>query len=477
MNKSPCVRFAPSPTGKLHLGGARTALFNWLYAKHNGGIFFLRIEDTDTERSKQEYTDQILNSLEWLGLGWSEPLIYQSKRNLIYKEEVQKLLDNGRAYRCFLTKEELQVAREKAKKEGGEFRVPKTYRDLSLDDQKGLINSGQSFTIRLKIPSKGSTFFEDKIYGKINVNNNEIDDFIIVRSDGSPTYNFTVVVDDNNMCINYVIRGEDHISNTPKQILIYSALNYPVPNFAHLPMILGSDKKRLSKRHGAAAVEDFREQGYSVDALLNYIAMLGWNSGSEDELFSLEDLISKFDINKIQKKGAVYDEKKLHWVAGQHMIRKSEKNLLNEIREDDPNWQKHSKDTYIFNVLKLMKIRAKTLNELKEACAYFFSDPKDFDENAIIKRWKDKSVNKLINNFITRLEKLSNWSQKDLDESLRDTAQEMAVSAAKLIHPVRLAVSGQSHGPGLFELIELLGKMTTLRRLRKALDIFPLKDD
>ena len=477
MNKSPCVRFAPSPTGKLHLGGARTALFNWLYAKHNGGNFFLRIEDTDRERSKQEYTDQILNSLEWLGLEWSEPLIYQSKRNLIYKEEVQKLLDNGRAYRCFLTKEELQVAREKAKKEGGEFRVPKTYRDLSLDDQKGLINSGQSFTIRLKVPSKGSTFFEDKIYGKINVNNKVIDDFIIVRSDGSPTYNFTVVVDDNNMGINYVIRGEDHISNTPKQILIYSALNYPVPDFAHLPMILGSDKKRLSKRHGAAAVEDFREQGYSVDALLNYIAMLGWNSDSEDELFSLEDLISKFDINKIQKKGAVYDEKKLHWVAGQHMIRKSEKNLLNEIRKDDPNWQKHSKDTYIFSVLKLMKIRAKTLNELKEACAYFFSDPKDFDENAIIKRWKDKSVNKLINNFITRLEKLSSWSQKDLDESLRDTAQEMAVSAAKLIHPVRLAVSGQSHGPGLFELIELLGKMTTLRRLRKALDIFPLKDD
>jgi glutamyl-tRNA synthetase len=475
MKKSPCVRFAPSPTGKLHLGGARTALFNWLYAKHNGGNFFLRIEDTDTERSKQEYTDQILNSLEWLGLKWSEPLIYQSKRNLIYKEEVQKLLDNGRAYRCFLTKEELQVAREKAKKEGGEFRAPKIYRDLSLDDQKGLINSGQSFTIRLKIPSKGSTFFEDKIYGKINVNNKEIDDFIIVRSNGSPTYNFTVVVDDNNMGINYVIRGEDHISNTPKQILIYSALNYPVPDFAHLPLILGSDKKRLSKRHGAASVEDFREQGYSVDALLNYIVMLGWNSGSEDELFSLEDLISKFDINKIQKKGAVYDEKKLHWVAGQHMIRKSEKNLLNEIREDDPNWQKHSKDTYIFSVLKLMKIRAKTLNELKEACAYFFSDPKDFDENAIIKRWKDKSVNKLINNFITSLEKLSNWSQKDLDESLRDTAQEMAVSAAKLIHPVRLAVSGQSHGPGLFELIELLGKMTTLRRLRKGLDIFPLK--
>jgi len=477
MNKLPCVRFAPSPTGKLHLGGARTALFNWLYASHYGGKFFLRIEDTDIERSKKEYTDQILSSLQWLGLNWSEPIIFQSERSSIYKEVAQKLLDNGLAYRCFLTKEELEFEREKSKKEGVDFRVPKTYRNLSLDDQKGLLNSGQSFTIRLKVPSKGSTFFEDKVYGKINVNNQEIDDFIIVRSDGYPTYNFTVVVDDKSMGINCVIRGEDHISNTPKQILIYSALNFPIPDFAHLPMILGADKKRLSKRHAAAGVEDFKDQGYSVDALLNYIAMLGWNSGTEDELFSLEDLISKFDINKVQKKGAIYDEKKLHWVAGQHMIRKPEITLLNEIREDDPNWQKHSKDTYIYSVLRLMKIRAKTLNELKETCSYFFADPQEYDHKAIAKRWKDKSVNKLINNFITRLETISSWSQKDLDISLRDTAQEMAVSAAKLIHPVRLALSGQSHGPGLFELIELLGKMTTLRRLRKALDIFPLKND
>ena len=477
MNKSPCVRFAPSPTGKLHLGGARTALFNWLYARHYGGKFLLRIEDTDTERSKKQYTDQILSSLRWLGLNWSEPIIFQSERNLIYKEVAQSLLDNGLAYRCFLTKEELEFEREKSKKEGLEFRVPETYRDLSLDDQKALLNSGQSFTIRLKVPSKGSTLFEDKIYGKINVNNCEIDDFIIVRSDGSPTYNFTVVVDDNNMGINCVIRGEDHISNTPKQILIYSALNFSIPDFAHLPMILGADKKRLSKRHGAAGVEDFKDQGYSVDALINYIAMLGWNSGTEDELFSLEDLVSKFDINKVQKKGAVYDEKKLYWVAGQHMVRKSEINILNEIREDEPGWQKHSKDTYIFSVLRLMKIRAKTIKELKEACAYFFTDPKEYDDKAISKRWKDKSVNKLINNFITRLEMLKNWNQKDLDISLRDASQEMAVSAAKLIHPVRLALSGKSHGPGLFELIELLGKMTTLRRLRKALDVFPLKDE
>ena len=312
---------------------------------------------------------------------------------------------------------------------------------------------------------------------KINVNNKEIDDFIIVRSDGSPTYNFTVVVDDNDMGINYVIRGEDHISNTPKQILIYSSLGFSIPSFAHLPMILGSDKKRLSKRHGAAGIEDFKKEGYSIDALLNYIAMLGWNPGTEEELFTLENLISKFDLNKIQKKGAVYDEKKLHWVAGQHMMLKSEKSLLNEIRTDDPAWQKHSKETYIFSVLKLMKIRVHTLNELKDSCTYFFSDPTDFDRDAAIKRWKDKSVNKLIISYIGRLEKLTNWSLDELDLSLRDTAQEMAVSAAKLIHPVRLAISGKSYGPGLFELIQLLGKMTTIRRLKKALDIFPLRND
>ncbi|MAS78278.1 MAG: glutamate--tRNA ligase [Candidatus Marinimicrobia bacterium] len=366
---------------------------------------------------------------------------------------------------------------EKSKKEGGDFHVPKTYRDISLNDQKSLLNSGQSFTIRLKVPLKGVTSFEDEIYGKINVNNKEIDDFIIVRSDGSPTYNFTVVVDDNDMGINYVIRGEDHISNTPKQILIYSSLGFSIPSFAHLPMILGSDKKRLSKRHGAAGIEDFKKEGYSIDALLNYIAMLGWNPGTEEELFTLENLISKFDLNKIQKKGAVYDEKKLHWVAGQHMMLKSEKSLLNEIRTDDPAWQKHSKETYIFSVLKLMKIRVHTLNELKDSCTYFFSDPTDFDRDAAIKRWKDKSVNKLIVSYIRRLDKLTNWSLDELDLSLRDTAQEMAVSAAKLIHPVRLAISGKSYGPGLFELIQLLGKMTTIRRLKKALDIFPLRDD
>jgi glutamyl-tRNA synthetase len=477
MNKpSIRVRFAPSPTGQLHLGGARTALFNWLYAQHHGGEFFLRIEDTDRDRSKEEYTSQIINSLNWLGLQWSEPLLFQSKRTNNYKIAVQKLLDSGIAYRCFLTREELDQARKEAQTKGGDFRVPKTYRDIPLQDQKRMLNAGQSFTVRLKI-SPGKTHFKDHIYGAITVNNEEIDDFIIARSDGTPTYNFTVVVDDYDMGISHVIRGEDHISNTPKQLLIYEALGYPAPEFAHLPMILGPDKKRLSKRHGAAGIQDFRNAGFSADVLLNYLVMLGWNPGTEQELFTRDEMVEQFDIRKVQKKGAVYDEKKLHWIAGQHLARVSEDELLKSIRSEEPNWQRHAKDEYIHNVLKLMKIRAKTLNELKDITGYFFSDPVTFDHSAAAKRWKERSLNKLVEKYIQRLENITNWSATDLEKALRATAEDMAVSAAKLIHPVRLAVSGQSEGLGLFELLELLGKMTCIRRLRKALTIFPLTND
>ena len=311
----------------------------------------------------------------------------------------------------------------------------------------------------------------------ITVNNEEIDDFIIARSDGTPTYNFTVVVDDYDMGISHVIRGEDHISNTPKQLLIYEALGYPAPEFAHLPMILGADKKRLSKRHGAAGIQDFRNAGFSADVLLNYLVMLGWNPGTEQELFTREEMVDQFDISNVQKKGAVYDEKKLHWIAGQHLARISEDELLQSIRSEEPNWQRHAKDEYIHNVLKLMKIRAKTLNELKDITGYFFSDPVTFDHKAAAKRWKERSLNKLVEEYVQRLENITNWSAADLEIALRATAEDMAVSAAKLIHPVRVAVSGQSEGLGLFELLELLGKMTCIRRLRKALTIFPLTND
>ena len=469
--KIPKVRFAPSPTGQLHFGSARTALFNYLFAKHYNGQFYLRIEDTDKDRSKQEYVEQICSSLQWLGLDWDGEPFFQSTRLENYQVEIQSLLKNNSAYRCFCSKDVLEAART-----SGLFQYSGTCRNLSEEDLKLHLNSGESYVVRLRIPD-GETAFDDLIYGFVSVNHEEIDDFIIARSDGHPTYNLTAVVDDHEMEITHVIRGEDHISNTPKQILIYNALGYEIPHFAHLPMILGPDKKRLSKRHGAAGIQEFRDAGYAADALLNYLVMLGWNPGTEQELFTREEMVAQFAIQKVQKKGAVYDEKKLHWIAGQHLARVSEDEILQSIRSEEPNWQRHAKDEYIHHILKLMKIRAKTFNELKDMTGYFFSDPVTFDQEAAAKRWKDKSLNKLIEKYIQRLENIANWSAADLEKVLRATAEDMAVSAAKLIHPVRLAVSGQSEGPGLFELLELLGKMTCIRRLRKALTRFPLTND
>ena len=292
----PRVRFAPSPTGQLHLGGARTALSNYLFSKNQGGKFLVRIEDTDLERSKKEYSDQICQSLDWLGLKWDEELVYQSANTSVYKSYIDTLLKDNKAYMCFASKEELEDIRN----ESNSFHYPGIWRDRDLGDINSEIKKGSPFTVRLKTPKEGKTSFQDLIYGNISVENNEIDDFIIVRSDGSPVYNLTNVVDDSSMEITHVIRGEDHVSNTPKQILIYQALGFKVPIFAHLPMILGEDNKRLSKRHGAAGVNEYERMGYQPDALLNYLALLGWNPGTEEEIFDLGSLVKNFDIRSVQ---------------------------------------------------------------------------------------------------------------------------------------------------------------------------------
>ena len=307
MNK-PIVRFAPSPTGYLHIGGARTALFNWLYAKKNNGTFLLRIEDTDTERSEQKYVDQISDALEWLGLSWDDNIVYQSSNIKRHQSVVASMIENGTAYRCFITKQELDSLRETSEKNKEVFRVPKTYRDYTEIQQQELVNQGKPFTVRLKIPD-GVTEFDDLVYGKIKVNNSDLDDFIIARSDGTPTYNFVVTVDDSDMNITHVIRGDDHLANTPKQILVYKALGLNVPTFAHLPMILGADKKRLSKRHTATNVQEYRDKGYTSEAILNYLSLLGWNPDSEQEIFNLNDLIDGFNLEQVQKKPATFDEK------------------------------------------------------------------------------------------------------------------------------------------------------------------------
>ena len=292
------VRFAPSPTGELHLGGARTALSNFLYAKSRGGKFLLRIEDTDLERSKKSFTDQIIDSIEWLGMRWDEEIVFQSNRSDHYKKYSESLLQSGAAYRCFATKDELVNIRAQT----DSYQYNGLWRDRDEKEINEQLANGVPYTIRLKTPEIGSIKIQDMIYGDIRVSNTEIDDFIIVRSDGSPVYNFTNVIDDNEMRITHVIRGEDHISNTPKQIHIYSALGWGIPKFAHLPMILGQDKKRLSKRHGATSVESYREQGFQPEALLNYLALLGWNPGTDEEIMDLSKIISKFDFGKSSEK-------------------------------------------------------------------------------------------------------------------------------------------------------------------------------
>lgn len=461
------VRFAPSPTGQLHLGGARTALFNWLFARKHGGKFLLRIEDTDKLRSKQEYTDQICDSLKWLGLDWDEEIVFQSSRTDLYKSAIKKLLETGKAYRCFCSKEKIAEERKQAEMSGSGYYYSGTCRNLDEKIVQSKIDNGKSFSVRILVP-EGYTEFDDNIYGKIRVNNKEIDDFIIARTDGSPVYNLVVAIDDNDMEITHIIRGEDHISNTPKQLMIYNALNYPIPEFAHLPMILGPDKKRLSKRHGATGVQEYRERGYLANALNNYLALLGWNPGTEQEVFSLDELIKQFSIERVQKKSAVFDERKLQWMSGQHIYKKTAAEILNSVRSNDPDWRKSDDVKYVLKVIELMKERVKSLRDIQEMTSVFFEDPNNYDVKAVKKKWKDKSVNALIVKFEKSLAKIELWDAEQIEIVLRNLAEHENISAGKIIHPTRLALSGTDSGPSLFAMMELLGQETCLRRLQKA---------
>ena len=471
-SKKPRVRFAPSPTGQLHLGGARTALFNWLYARKHGGKFLLRIEDTDKLRSKKEFTDQICDSLKWLGLDWDEEIVFQSTRNELYKSAIEKLLETGKAYRCFCSKEKIAEERKKAEMSGSGYYYSGTCRNLDEKLVQSKIDNGKSFSVRILVP-EGYTEFDDSIYGNIRVNNKEIDDFIIARTDGSPVYNLVVALDDNDMEITHIIRGEDHISNTPKQLMIYKALHYPIPEFAHLPMILGPDKKRLSKRHGATGVQEYRDQGYLASALINYLALLGWNPGTEQEVFTLDELIKQFSIERVQKKSAVFDEKKLQWMSGQHIYKKSASEILNSIRFNDPDWRKSDDEHYVLKVIKLMKERVKSLRDMREMTEMFFDDPQEYDEKALRKKWKDNSINDLLTKFERSLEKIELWDAEQIEIVLRNLAKRENISAGEIIHPTRLALSGIGSGPSLFAMMELLGKETCLRRLQKANKILP----
>ena len=463
----PRVRFAPSPTGQLHLGGARTALSNYLFTKNQGGKFLVRIEDTDLERSKKEYTDQICQSLDWLGLKWDEELVYQSSNTSVYKSYIDALLKNNKAYMCFASKKELDEIR----KESNSFHYPGIWRDRDVGDINNEIKKGSPFTVRLKTPQDGKTSFEDLIYGNISVENNEIDDFIIARSDGSPVYNLTNVVDDSLMEITHVIRGEDHVSNTPKQILIYNALGFEVPTFAHLPMILGEDKKRLSKRHGAAGVNEYESMGYQPDALLNYLVLLGWNPGTEEEIFDLDSLVKNFDIRKVQKKSATYDQKKFNWISSQHLMKEDSDKVLNRLASIDPEWGEYKSQDYLLKVIDLIKPRSNSLTDLIDQSQYFFSSPKNFDSTQLKKIWKQDTSEKIIE-LKNVLNSINSWAANELESNFKSFTDQKGIGIGKVMQPMRFLICGSLQGPSLFDLMELIGKEESLKRINYAINEF-----
>ena len=343
---------------------------------------------------------------------------------------------------------------------------------MSDEDIKWRLNQSQSFTLRLKL-LKGETTYQDLIYGNIHVQHKELDDFIVVRTDGTPTYNFSAVVDDHDMEITHVIRGEDHVANTPKQILLYQSLGYNEPVFGHLPMILGSDKKRLSKRHGAPGVQKFMNEGYLPESLLNYLALLGWNPGTEEEIFSLQQLVENFDLKQVQKKGAVWDEKKLNWLSGQHVMNTPTDMLLESIRTIDPDWGKGSEISFLISIIEMLKLRSKSLHEFFQQSDYFFNDPVSFSAEELKKGWKDDSVNQSIQKLLNQMAKISNWREEDLEKEIKSFAEDQDLGLGKIIMPIRIAVCGTLNGPSIFEILELLGRDTSLRRIETALEKLP----
>ncbi len=447
------VRFAPSPTGALHLGGARTAIYNWLFAKSNHGQFLLRIEDTDAKRSRPELVDQIMESLQWLGLSWDEPPVYQSKRLNIYQEYLQQLLANKSAFYCTCSTPEPECNCFANQRE--------IVRNLS---------HFESYTVKFKVPA-GKTRWQDKIYGEIEVNNQEIEDFVILRSNGMPTYQLAVVVDDLEMKISHVIRGEDHISNTPKQILLIQALDKSVPAYAHLPLLFGSDGKRLSKRHGASGVDEFRAMGYPSVAVFNYLALLGWSPKNGQEVMNPKSIIKQFSLNNISKKAAIFDIKKLEWISSKHFKQFELKDIRPELCQgfkeagyiSDP--ENECENDYVTQVVKLLKNRARTFEDIKTWARYFFFPPVEFDKAAVAKNWSPELIQKML----SKLQSIDSWNKQNIEQSLRDLAAENEVKAGQVIHPFRLAITGYGVSPDIFLITEMIGKESTLLRLNNAL--------
>ncbi|HZK86739.1 MAG TPA: glutamate--tRNA ligase [Syntrophomonas sp.] len=471
------VRFAPSPTGTLHIGGARTALFNWLYARSQKGTLVLRLEDTDLGRSTTESALDIVDGLRWLGLDWDEgPDIggsygpyRQSERLSIYQDYLLQLLAAGKAYYCFCTPDELRFQRENAQASNGAYRYEGTCRNLSQVEVAQRIALGQKPTLRFKMPELGTTVVQDLVRGEVTFQNDLFDDFIIAKSDGWPTYNFAVVVDDHSMKISHVIRAEEHLPNTPKQILLYQALGLTPPQFAHVSMILAPDRSKLSKRHGATSVQEFREQGYLPDALVNYLALLGWSPGDELDIMPIEEMVRRFDLNNVSKSAAIYDIEKLGWMNGRYLGQLNTEDIVAMIENDgrERGWLKLDNRDYFVRVIDLLRSRVKIVQDLLPSAEYFFAPPGHYDEKGVDKYFRKLgSGDKLA--AVRSLLDIQPFTAEQIENLIRSKADQLGLKAADLIHPTRLALSGRTNTPGLFEIMELLGSATCIGRLGRA---------
>lgn len=479
------VRFAPSPTGALHMGSARTALFNWLFARHTGGVFVLRIEDTDATRSTQDSAEGILQGLRWLGLDWDEgPEVggaygpyFQSQRLEYYREYAKKLEEKGLAYRCYCSPEEIEARRQQAMAEGKGFKYDRKCLHLSDEERRRLESEGRPSVLRFYSSDEGETIVRDVIRGDVRFANHVLDDFVIIRSDGLPTYNFAVVVDDHLMAITHVIRGEDHISNTPRQIQVYEALGFEPPIFAHLPMILGPDRSKLSKRHGAKFIMEWADDGYLPEALVNYLALLGWSFDDSQEIFEIPDeLIAKFTLERISKNPAIFDTQKLEWMNGLYIRHLSPEELA---RRATPFMQRagllpeemdEALKAHFLEVVKVVQARVKTVGEIVDSTRYFFSDEITWDEKAVRKHLHKEYVPELFRLLIEELEPLEPFSAGQIEPIFDRLCEQFQLKRADVMQPVRVAVTGGPVSPGMYETLELLGKEKTLQRLRLVLE-------
>lgn len=478
----PRVRFAPSPTGYLHVGGARTALFNWLFARRHGGSFVLRIEDTDVERSSGEMVQGILEGLRWLGLNWDEgPGVggpfgpyFQSERRAKYQAMAARLVQDGHGYYCYCNPEDLKRERDAVEAAGQGWKYPRTCLRLSPEKTAELEASGAPRAIRFRVPDGGATAFRDLVHGPIAVEHDHLEDFVILRSDGHPTYHLSVVTDDIDMRITHVVRGDDHISNTPKQVLLYRALGEPLPEFAHVPLILGPDKKRLSKRHGATSVTEYQSRGVLAEAMVNFLALLGWSPGDDREVMTRDELVAAFALEGISGGNAVFNPEKLEWFNQQHLLKMDASEIARRLeaplraagmwREEYRGGQRG----WLLEVIDLLKARARSLDDFVQHGVPFFSEQVLRDRAAVEKYLSDPGLAVHLATLRQRLARLDLFQPGPIEDALRSVAHERGIRAAPLIHATRVAVTGQAVSPSLFDVLALVGQRRTIRRLEEA---------